>query len=206
MKAILARKSVWIFGVAALCIAAAAFFPSMAVSQNKGHIEGTVSFARGNANLVVYVDHASGTFHPPAKHVVMNQIKMAFVPHVLPIVVGTTVDFLNSDPIAHNVFSPDNEGYNLGTWKKGQKHSYTFKKTGVYTQLCSLHPEMEGFVIVLQNPYFAVTDKDGHFNIANVPSGHYVLKVWGEKLHSKDKKKTFSVDLHGASVNTSINL
>ena len=69
------------------------------------------------------------------------------MPHVLPVVAGTTVKFLNSDPTPHNVFSPDNEKYNLGTWPQGQTKDYVFNKCTkfpcVYTQLCRVHPEME---------------------------------------------------------------
>jgi plastocyanin len=158
-----------------------------------GVIEGSVTHGRGNGDLVVYISSAPGTFAPPSAHLHMDQKKMMFTPHVLPVVVGTTVDFSNSDAVAHNVFSPDNEGYNLGTWPKGESHSYTFKKPGVYNQLCSIHPEMLGFVVVLQNPFFAVSQKDGHFSIPNVPPGQYVLKVWGEKLKKADKDKTFPI-------------
>jgi len=157
-------------------------------------LSGTVTHHKGNANLVVYVTKVNGKFAAPTRHPVMDQKKMQFVPHVMPVLVGTTVDFLNSDSISHNVFSPDHEGYNLGSWSKGKKRSYTFKHLGPYTQLCSIHPEMEAFIVVLQNPYYAVTDAKGHFKI-NLPAGHYTLKVWGEHFHSKDKKKTFSVDV-----------
>ena len=81
---------------------------------------------------------------------------MQFIPHVLPVVAGTTVKFLNSDPTPHNVFSPDNEKYNLGTWPQGQSKDYVFSKCTkfpcVYTQLCRVHPEMEGFVVVAAEP------------------------------------------------------
>lgn len=166
-------------------------------------LSGTVSHHKGNANLVVYVVTAKGNFAPPAKHALMDQKKMEFVPHVMPVILGTTVDFLNNDSVAHNVFSPDNEGYNLGQWRQGQKRSYTFKHAGVYTQLCSIHPEMEAFVVVLQNPYYAITDAKGHFKI-DLPAGHYTLKVWGEKFKSKDRKKTFPVDV--AAGGSTINL
>lgn len=166
-------------------------------------LQGTVSHAKGNAALVVYVAAAQGTFAPPKTAPTMDQKGMRFVPHVLPIVVGTTVKFLNSDPVGHNVFSPDEEGYNLGTWTQGTTRSYTFKRAGVYTQLCSIHPEMEGYIVVLQNPYYAVTGPDGGFKI-ELPPGHYELKVWGEHLKSKDTKKTFPVDVAAGGATTTI--
>ena len=84
-------------------------------------IEGTVK-ATGlpsSADAVVYLQQVSGSFPAPAKPANIDQRSMQFNPHVLPVVVGTTVEFLNSDPTAHNVFSPDYEKYNLGTWPQG---------------------------------------------------------------------------------------
>ena len=104
--------------------------------------------------------------------------------------------FLNSDPTQHNVFSPDNEKYNLGTWPQGQTKDYTFGKCAkapcVYTQLCRIHPEMEAFIVVLQNPYFGVTDQSGKYEIANVPAGRYVLAAWHAK--GKVQSKPVSVE------------
>jgi plastocyanin len=153
---------------------------------------------------VVYVDSAPGTFSPPSAHAHVDQQKMQFIPYLLPVVVGTTVDFLNHDSVSHNVFSPDGESYNLGVWPKGETRSYTFKKAGVYTQLCSIHPEMEAFVIVLQNSLYATTSKDGSFKIANVPDGHYVLKVFSKKLKKADKDKKFPVDVTGGAAASAI--
>ncbi len=119
---------------------------------------------------------------------------MQFIPHVLPIVTGTTVRFLNSDPTPHNVFSPDNEKYNLGTWPQKQTKDYTFNKCTkypcVYTQLCRVHTEMEAFIVLLQNPFFAVTDKEGKYEIANVPPGTYQLAVWHAKAKAQPKPVT----------------
>jgi plastocyanin len=169
-----------------------------------GAIEGTVAHPSAKGDLVVYVVKASGKFTPPAKPAVMDQKAMKFIPVVLPVVVGTTVDFLNSDPVNHNVFSPDGEGYNLGTWPPGQKRSYKFKKTGIYTQLCSLHPEMEAFILVLENPYFTVTQAGKSFTIPDVPDGHYELKVWGKKLKKAEKEKIFRVDVKAGKGTLSI--
>lgn len=169
-----------------------------------GTITGSVKIKGAAQPAVVYVETATGSFAPPAAHARVDQQKMAFVPYLLPVVVGTTVDFLNHDSVNHNVFSPDGESYNLGTWAKGDTRSYTFKKAGVYTQLCSIHPEMEGFVVVLQNSYFATTDKAGNFKIANVPDGHYVLKVFSKKLKKPDKDKKFPVDVASGAGTTTI--
>jgi plastocyanin len=161
-----------------------------------GSITGTVKATglSSNADAVVWVEQAPGTFKPPAQPVTMDQKEMQFMPHVLPVVVGTTVRFLNSDPTAHNVFSPDYEKYNLGTWPKGQSKEHTFSKCAKfpcpYTQLCLVHPEMEGFVVVLPNPYFAVSNKEGHFDIKGVPAGQYTVAVWHEKLKAQPKPVT----------------
>lgn len=160
-----------------------------------GTITGTVSYAKGNANMVVSIEVPGAKLDPPAKHPVMDQKDMKFVPHLMVVQKGTTVDFRNSDPVNHNVFSPDHEAYNLGTWTQGQTRSYTFKNAGAYTQLCSLHPEMEGYIVVVDTPYYAVTDKDGKFTIDNVPDGHFDVDVWGSKLRKSDLKQTFSVDV-----------
>ena len=169
-----------------------------------GTITGSVKIKGAAQPAVVYVDVAPGTFSPPSAHAHVDQQKMQFIPYLLPVVVGTTVDFLNHDSVSHNVFSPDAEGYNLGIWPKGETRSYTFKKAGVYTQLCSIHPEMEAFVIVLQNSLYATTSKDGSFKIANVPDGHYVLKVFSKKLKKADKDKKFPVDVTGGAAASAI--
>jgi plastocyanin len=160
-----------------------------------GTISGTVKVTglASSANVVVYLQQAPGTF-PPGKPAGMDQKQMQFIPHVLPILAGTTVKFLNSDSTAHNVFSPDNEKYNLGTWPQGQSKEYTFSRCTklpcVYTQLCRVHPEMEGYVVVLQNPFFALSDKDGNYRIDNVPPGAYTLAVWHEKTKAPPKPVT----------------
>lgn len=134
------------------------------------------------AGVLVHVEKASGPFRPPAQPVVMDQKGMKFVPRLLPILRGTTVNFLNSDSVRHNVFTPDGDKYNLGSWPTGEAKPLIFPKSGVYRQLCNVHPEMEAFIVVLDNPFFAVTDDAGHFRIEGVPPGTYTLTTWSDKL------------------------
>ena len=148
-----------------------------------GSVTGTITAKglRSNADVVVSLEAPGLAVTPPKEPVEMDQKGMQFTPHVLPVVRGTTVRFLNSDPTPHNVFSPEAK-YNLGTWAQGQHRDHTFDKPGVYTQLCRVHPEMEGFVVVLETPYFAVTNKAGSFAIEKVPAGKYTLVAWSERL------------------------
>jgi plastocyanin len=162
----------------------------MSQSVQAGTIKGKVAVkgARDARDVVVYIDKMPGEFKPPKEPAKMDQKNMAFVPHVLPIVAGTTVNFHNNDDVLHNVFTPDKcaDKFNLGTWPKGGVRSYTYEEAGcVSVVLCNVHPEMEAWVVVLQNPYFFKTDKDGVFTIENVPAGKYTLKVWHQKLKGK---------------------
>ena len=157
-----------------------------------GDLHGKVAAkgVRDSADAVVYLAAVPGkTFPAPAEHGKIDQQNLVFHPHVLPVQVGTTVDFLNSDAVLHNVFSPDAcaDKFNLGTWPQGQTKSFTFKKECVATLLCKVHPEMESFVVVVPTPYFAVTKADGSYTIANVPDGAYTVKVWHPKLKGAEK-------------------
>jgi plastocyanin len=153
-----------------------------------GDIKGKVSVQglRSAENIAVYVDAIPGKkFDPPAAHVTIDQRRMAFVPKVTVVLQGTTVDFLNSDTVAHNVYWPSVSGnkklaHNLGTWPKGDKKSFQFSEPGTASLLCNVHPEMSGTLVIVATPYFAVTDVDGAFEIKNVPPGTYTLKTWSE--------------------------
>ncbi len=172
-----------------------------------GEIKGKVTAQGFSAeNIAVYVDAIPGkTFDPPSQHVVMDQKKMTFVPHVLAVVKGTTVDFLNSDPVGHNVFWPSISNnkklaHNMGTWPKGEKKSFQFNDLGVAPLLCNVHPEMSGYIVVTPTPYTAVTNKEGEFTIKDVPPGHYTLKTWSEE----GKPATQAVDVAGGAANVEL--
>jgi plastocyanin len=176
-----------------------------AAADAGGSISGqvTTTVPKLRAGVVVYLDKVSGSFRPPARPVILDQKGMKFVPHVLAVLKGQTVLFANHDPVSHNIFSPDNEKYNLGTWGQGESKPHTFSSTGIYRQLCNVHPEMGAVIVVLDNPYFAVTGDDGLFKIADVPPGSYTLKTWSEKLPPYSKPITVSA---GADSNVHIAL
>jgi len=192
------------FAVAALVAVVVQTGPLTAVQaaddDKGGTISGTieVSGVKTPEGVLVYLEKVPGEWKPPKEPAHMDQVKLQFTPHVLPIVKGTKVEFLNSDPILHNVFWPKSQdrsysSKNLGTWGKGGKREYTFDKEGSVVLLCNVHPEMEAFVVILQNPFSAVADKDGKYEIKGVPDGKYTLKTWYEnpkKLRAKSSDVT----------------
>jgi plastocyanin len=152
-----------------------------------GKVEATP--AKYLEDTVVYLKSVPGSY-APKKHA-MDQKGMKFIPRVMTITQGDSVKFLNNDNVAHNVYSPDGEGYNLGTFKQNEDASYTFKKAGVYAQLCSIHPEMLAYVFVGQNPYAAPVDAKGRYTIKDVPPGTWQLAVWNaSKLKAPEKAVT----------------
>ena len=167
------------------------FIASFTISSFAGNIVGTVKAkgVKNSADAVIYIEKIAGkSFSAPKEHAKMDQKNLKFHPHVLPILAGTTVDFLNSDDVLHNVFSPDPcaDKMNLGTWPKGQTRSYTYKTAGCVTvMLCNVHPEMEAYVLALETPYYAVSAVDGKYEIKDVPAGKYELKIWHEKLKAQ---------------------
>jgi plastocyanin len=166
--------------MASLCLAAWA-----------GDIEGKASGMKGHS--VIYVDAVQGkTFPAPKEHPVMDQKGLVFAPHIMVVQQGTTVEFLNSDTVQHNVFwtainGDKKAGHNLGTWPKGEKRPFTFDKAGVVPLLCNVHPEMAAYVIVSPTPYFAETDDSGNYKIKDVPDGSYTLTVWHEGAKNQSK-------------------
>lgn len=161
-----------------------------------------VSGVRDSRDAVVYVVEApAGSFARPDSEPVMDQTGLVFKPHVLPILAGTTVQFLNSDDVRHNIFSPSAVGdkFNLGTYPKGEVRRKAFSKLGEVVCLCNVHAEMSAYILALQNPFFAVTGKDGAYRIEGVPPGKYELKTWHEKI-KKAPSRAITVPAEGEAV------
>jgi plastocyanin len=148
-----------------------------------------VDEAATNADAVVSLTAPGLKLTPPVDPLVVDQKGMRFLPHVVAVQAGTTVRFLNNDREPHNVYSPEGR-YNLGTWSAGEARDHLFSKAGTYSQLCGLHPEMRAYVVVLDTPYFAVTDAAGTFAIRGVPPGFYTLAVWHEAKDGLERSVT----------------
>ena len=129
-----------------------------------------------------------------SRHVV--QKGAVFSPHVLPIVVGTTVEWPNNDDIYHNVFSmSDAKPFDLGLYKHGEPGKrVTFDRPGRVDVFCSIHANMHCIILVLENPCFAATDGSGHYAITNVPPGTYQLTAWHERLPKQTREITVAQD------------
>ena len=168
------------------------------LAASAGTISGQVSGVAGQS--VVYVDAISGkTFSPPAEHPVIDQRGLVFQPHLTAVLAGTTVDFLNSDSVAHNVFwtsigGNKKLGHNLGTWPKGERKSFKFDTPGAVPILCNVHPEMSAYLVVVSTPYFAISDQTGNYKIENVPDGSYTVVAWHEGAKSQSKPMAVSGD------------
>ena len=171
---------------------------SLLLSATAGTINGKVSGVSGES--VVYVDVIQGkTFPAPTNHPLVDQKGLMFTPHITVVQQGTTVDFLNSDSVAHNVFWTSVGGnkkltHNLGTWPKGEKRSFKFDNPGAVPLLCNVHPEMAGYIVVSPTPYYATTDKSGEYKIENVPDGSYTVTAWHEGAKGQSKPVTVAGD------------
>ena len=175
-----------------------AILVGLALASSAGTISGQVSGVAGPS--VVYVDTISGkTFPAPTQHPVIDQKGLVFQPHVTAVQVGTTVDFLNSDSVAHNVFWTSVGGnkklnHNLGTWPKGERKSFKFDTPGAVPILCNVHPEMSAYLVVVPTPYFATSDQAGNYKIENVPDGSYTVVAWHEGYKNQSKPVSVSGD------------
>ena len=163
----------------------------MGVTASAGTISGKVTGVSGAS--VVYVEAIAGkTFPAPAEQPVVAQRRLMFQPHILPVLQGSTVEFLNSDGVAHNVFWPSVGGnrklaHNLGTWPQNEKRAFKFDAVGAVPLLCNVHPEMNGYIVVVPTPYFALTSESGEYKIENVPDGSYSLAAWHEGIKNQSK-------------------
>ena len=134
-------------------------------------------------NVVVYVKGVAFAGRLPVSHQEIRQEHQAFAPRVVAVTRGSTVDFPNSDPVFHNVFSLSSAStFDLGRYPLGHSKSATFTKAGLVKVYCHLHSEMSASILVLDHPYFTIPDLDGSFTLPNVPAGGYTIVGWHERV------------------------
>jgi len=148
------------------------------------------------ANVVIYLDSVpwGGEVTAPAGRLRIEQRNETFVPHVLPVVRGSTVEFPNQDPLFHNVFSlSSTRTFDLGRYPKGESKSVRFDRAGIVQVFCHIHSDMSAIVLVLDNPFFAVP-ADGRYAIADVPPGEYQLVAWHERIKPISQRVRVTAD------------
>ena len=182
------------------------------VQAGAGSITGTVKVRglRSPANILVYLNKAPAVaVDLSGAQFVMDQRNLTFLPHILPVPVGATVSFPNNDKVDHNVFSLSRtKKFSLGSYKPGETKTVQFDKPGFVELRCDVHAEMLAYIMIMKNPYFAVTDARGRFEIpdlnvleqagiqgiTNIPPGKHFIKTWHEKLKTKKQAVTLPDD------------
>ncbi|MDX6770437.1 MAG: methylamine utilization protein [Elusimicrobiota bacterium] len=154
-------------------------FPAGAAS-----LTATVLDAKGKPveDAVVFLAEVKGKHKAPSKPAVMDQVGKVFVPHVLAVVVGSKVDFPNKDEIHHHVYSfSKTKRFDLPLYKGKPQAPIVMDAPGVVKLGCNIHDWMQGYIFVAQNPYFALTGKDGKAALAGVPAGEFKVGVWSPR-------------------------
>lgn len=182
------RRYLGILTLSALLFSTAA--GAAEVAAKSAIVKGTVTIAgKPTSDVVVSIEGvAPESFKAQlaamkSKKAVMDQREQKFIPTVLAVVVGATVEFPNRDKIWHNVYSKGGaKNFDLGLYPPGQSRSVTFDKPGVARILCNAHPNMEAFIVVKEQPFFSIADKAGNYRIDGIPLGTYRVMVWHPAL------------------------
>jgi plastocyanin len=174
-----------------------------AASASAADVTGNIQLANGSGakNAVVWLSGAEKS--KPMKNAMVDQRDMRFIPHVSVVTVGSTVRFPNDDTVYHNVFAEfDAKKFDLGMYPRGSTKTIKFDKPGMVALFCSVHSEMGAYIMVVDTPYYAVTDGAGHFRIKDVTPGDYVVHVWHESGQTTKKNVTIGDKDPGLSLRT----
>jgi plastocyanin len=177
----------------------AVYFVSVA---SAAEVKGTVVDEQGNgiAQAVVFVQTPATGKPATLRKATLDQIDKQFVPNILPIAVGTEVQFPNHDQIHHHVYSFSRvKSFDLPLYKGEAVPSVAFDQPGVVDVGCNIHDWMSAIILVVPSPYYAITDANGQFVLSDLPSGTYSLVSWHERSRSKTADTTQQVRLDGSA-------
>lgn len=175
--------------------------PGNSISGNVDVVTMSGEQRQDRSNIVVFVEGVSVPYQAQQPQAIpqIGHKGKRFSPEIMPIVRGNSVDFFNDDNIFHNVFSLSKaKRFDLGVTPQGSSKLVKFDRAGLVKIYCNLHPNMVSSILVLNSPYYAVTDIDGNYSINGVPDGQYRLRVWYEFSDEIDK----SIDLTKGSVHS----
>lgn len=145
-----------------------------------------------STNPPVAVVYLEGSFPAPAVPPVaqIRQKDLTFIPSLLPVQIGTKVEFPNLDDTYHNIFSfSPPKRFDLGRYKPDEKPvpSQVFDVAGLVTLRCDIHEHMRALILVLPTPHFTVTDAEGRFTLAGLPAGRYTLRAWIDSRTTREQ-------------------
>ncbi len=172
----------------------------------RGNVVGMITTkpAGLQAQAVVYLEDGPKEDAPSRlQSVTIENRAMNFIPFVAVVAAGGRVVFANTDPFPHNVFSPDNEKFNMGNIPQNGAHAKVFKNPGAYSLLCNLHPGMLGYLLVTPSTWAVKADAKGHYVMKHVPNGTYKATAWAprqalvtQSVTVADGDVTLNFDLH----------
>jgi plastocyanin len=156
-----------------------------------GDVTGTITLLNAKdsdpSDVAVWLEPVSGKARKSPsgeKNPAIRQKGKRMIPQVLITTVGQEVDFPNEDPFVHNIFSNSEvKRFDLGIYQEGETRSVLFTRPGVISVHCNIHPQMEAFVVVVNSPYYDLSNKKGEFQIKNVPAGKYRFRVWHRRAN-----------------------
>lgn len=155
----------------------------------EGKSEPKPEFSEAQSVILFVEVKDSLRYSPPVSHPRITQRAKTFIPPVLPVLVGTTVDFPNEDTIYHNVFSYTKpKRLELGRYPPGSSRNVTFDKPGVVRLFCEIHESMTAYILVLETPFFTVPDREGGFVLRDLPPGRHRITVWHPALPRQEKE------------------
>jgi plastocyanin len=135
------------------------------------------------SNVIVFLRDPPKRSEPPPMRATITQKDEAFVPRVVAITKGSTIDFPNADPFFHNVFSLSRGAtFDLGRYPRGVSRDHRFPNAGLVKVYCHIHSHMTAAIMVFDHAFFRIPSADGTFTLDDVPAGSYEISAWHERI------------------------